>query len=417
MKGFFARIAAIVAVSLVTACGNEGSPAPAPTDVTVVPGDSRVALSWTMSPDVEYWVFYAPASSISLDNWASIPGSRSVLRAASPQVIAGLTNGTTYAFTINGRYNHGPGGPGSPSVSAIPRLAGAQWTVGTPLAPTTNDLRGIAYGAAFVTVGTNGAMFSSPDGITWTPQNSTVAMPLNAVAYGGNYVAVGNAPVGAGGVILQSSDAVTWTSRINPNATNNLNAVTNGGGVYVAAGASGTVITSTDAVNWTPAASSGITSNDLYAVTFGNGLYVAVGAGGTLLTSPDASAWTVVSSNTLSALRGVAYGSPTVAGNVTPTYVAAGDGGALVTSINGGVTWTLQAPIGGTAVNAVTYGHQFIAVGDGGSIFISVDGVTWQAATSVTPATTENLYAVAVKPADSFNYGAVGAAGVNLSTF
>jgi len=415
MKGFFSRIAAIGAVLLLAACSS-GSPASAPTDVTVVPGDGRVTVSWTMSADVEYWLFYAPASSISVDDWASIPGSSSIRGAVSPQVVSGLTNGTTYAFTINGRYDGGPGGPGSPSISAIPRLAGAEWTVGASLAPTTNDLRGIAYGAAFVAVGTNGAMFSSPDAVTWTPQNSTVATHLNGVINGGNYVAVGNATVGAGGVILQSSDAVTWTPRINPDTTNNLNAVTNGGGIYVAVGASGTIITSTDALNWTLAISSGITSNDLYAVTFGNGVYVAVGAGGTLLTSPDASVWTVVSSNTSSALRGVAYGSPTVAGNVTPTYVAVGDGGTLVTSTNGGVTWTLQAPLGGTTMNAVTYGTQFIAVGNGGSIFVSVDGVTWQAATSVTPGTTDNLNAVAFSPAGA-RYGAVGAAGANLSAF
>jgi photosystem II stability/assembly factor-like uncharacterized protein len=146
-------------------------------------------------------------------------------------------------------------------------------------------------------------------------------------------------------------------------------------------------------------------------------LYVAVGLGGTLLTSTDASNWIspTVTWTTPSTLRGVAFGSPTVAGIVTPTFVAVGDGGALVTSTDNGATWTL-ASISGTAVNvnAVTYGHQFIAVGDLGSIFTSVDGVTWQAATS---AATDNLYGIAFNPADPFGYGAVGAAGVNLSAF
>ncbi len=416
MKGLFARIAAIVAVSLLAACNN-GSSAPAPPDVAVVPGDGRVAASWTMLPGVEYWLFYAPASSISADNWASLPGSHVILSAASPQVISGLTDGATYSFTINGRYKPGPGGPGSPVVSAVPRIAGAVWTVGTALVgASTIDLRGVAHGAAFVAVGTGGAIFSSPDEVTWTPQISNVTTPLNAVIYGGSYVAVG-----AGGVILRSSDAVTWTPPQTNPSTSDLFAVTTPGTVYVAVGANGTIIASSDGgATWNPAISFGITPNDLYAVTYGNGRYVAVGAGGTLLTSPDASTWTVVNSNTSSTLRGVAYGVAltTVSGilTATPAFVAVGDGGALVTSTDGGVTWTLQSPMGGTTVNvnAVTYGHQFIAVGDVGNIFTSVDGVTWQAATSVTPA---NLHGVAFNLADPFGYSAVGAAGVNLSAF
>jgi photosystem II stability/assembly factor-like uncharacterized protein len=419
MKGLFARIASIVAVSLLAACNN-GSSAPAPQDVAVVPGDGRVAVSWTMLPGVDYWLFYAPASSISTDNWASLPGSHVFLPAASPQVITGLFNGATYSFTVNGRYNPGPGGPGSPSVSAVPRIAGAGWTVGTALVgATTIDLRGVAHGAVFVAVGTGGAIFSSPDGVAWTPQNSNVTTPLNAVIYGGSYVVVG-----AGGVILRSSDAVTWTSPTNLK-TGDLFAVTTPGTVYVAVGANGTIIASSDGgATWNPANSSGvITTQHLYALTYGNGSYVAVGAGGILLTSTDASNWTVVNSNTSSTLRGVAYGTAltSVSGilTATPAFVAVGDGGALVTSIDGGVTWTLQSPMGGTTVNvnAVTYGHQFIAVGDLGNIFTSLDGVTWQAAMSVTPATTNNLYAVARNPADPYGYSAVGAAGVNLSAF
>ncbi|MGB7541925.1 MAG: fibronectin type III domain-containing protein [Burkholderiales bacterium] len=409
MKRIFACIAAVAAAALLASCGN-GSPASPPTDVSVVAGDGSVTVSWTMASEVEYWLFYAPASSITTDNWTSLPGSQVRTSVTSPRLVTALTNGATYAFTVNGRYGHGPGGAGSPSLAAVPRLAGAAWTAGTSLAAT--NLRGVAYGAAYVAVGDAGTMFSSPDGITWTPQISNVTTDLNAAIYGGNYVAVG-----IGGVILQSSDSVTWTPRTSPTPSS-LNAVTtNGGGVYAAVGAAGTIITSSDTVTWTPAVS-GITPNDLYAVTYGNGLYVAVGASGTLLTSADASNWTLqaVTPSTASALRGVAYGSATVGGTATPLFVAVGDAGTLVTSPDG-VNWTLQSPIGSSTLNAVTFGHQFIAVGNGGSIFTSVDGVTWPAATSVTPATSSNLYGVAHNATDPYGYSAVGAAGVNLSAF
>lgn len=411
MNRLLALIVAIAAALLLAACGGKGSSAAPPLNVQAVAGDGVVTLTWVPEPDVEYMVFYAAASSITTDNWTTLPQAHAILSASSPQVVPAqitattpaLVNGTTYSFTVNGRKSGGPGGTGSPSVSAVPRLAGPIWTPGAPLA---NDLFGVGFGTVFVAVGANGAMYSSTNGTAWTALNFTVSSNLNAAIYGGNYVAVG-----AGGVILFSTDAVTWTKR--PSVTSNdLYALaTNGNGSYIAVGANGTILTSGDGQNWTVANSG--TTNNLYGASFGNGLYHVAGANGTLLLSSDIVNWQALNSQASVDLKGAAYGAlvdPTT-GTVTSKYVAVGNAGAVVTSTDG-TTWTAVPAIAANNLAKVTYATQFIAVGSGGGIFTSTDGTTWHAATST--GTTNNLNAVTP---GLHGYIAVGASGTNLSAF
>src|SRR5450759_4069775 len=163
MRRLLMLVAAILAGLLVAGCGSSGNSADAPASVVAVAGDGIITVTWPMASGVDYWLFYANSTSISTSNWITIPGSISVLGAASPYVATGLANGAVYSFTLNGRTHGGPGGEGTPSVSAIPRLAGtvtaslsAPWTAGTALG--ANDLRGVTWGTVFVAVGANGAM-------------------------------------------------------------------------------------------------------------------------------------------------------------------------------------------------------------------------------------------------------------------
>ena len=445
MKRFFAFVMAVVATMFLVSCGGKGSSAPAPTGVTVVPGDTNVTVSWNAQPGVEYWIFDAAGNNVTPENCHTIPQcTTSISLYSSPTVVNAraiqennipLTNGTTYSFSINARTGGGPGGPGSASISVIPRLAGATWSVGTPAsgiigtpASGTQDLHGVAYGVVasgiyyFVAVGANGALFSSTDGISWTAlANPVPGVNLNAVSYyGGKFVAVGN-----GGVILLSTDAATWTSY--STGTSNLYAISNFGVAgFAAAGASGTILTSSDGITWTPRTSN--TTNPLYGITYGYNKYVAVGAtsggAGTLLTSTDGITWVPYSLPSLAYdLKGVAYGLPAVAyGYVTtaPTigiFVASGANGTLLTSLDGGLNWTIQTAISGNPpINAVTFGHQFIAVDNVGSIYTSTDGISWpQAQSSVSP-----LYSVIPAQIGSgqltglYVYSVVGASGVNM---
>jgi hypothetical protein len=404
-------VAAILAGLLVAACGGRGNSAAPPASLDAVAGDGIVTVSWPMESGVDYWMFYANSPSISTSNWTTIPGSKSVIGAVSPFVATGLSNGAVYSFTINGRVNGGPGGEGTPSVSAIPRLAGtvtanlpAPWSAGAALGP--NDLRGVTFGtvvvagSVFVAVGANGVMFSSTDGTKWTPLISGVTTNLNAAVFRGAFLAAGD-----GGALLYSTDATTWTPQ-NTGTPNKLNAIATNAGLFVAVGDSGTIVISADGITWTKAANSA-TTKDLFAVSaFGNGLWIAAGANGALVTSADGSTWTSVTSNAGFDLKGIASGTSTATGAVI--FVAVGANGTLITSPDA-ATWTAQTAIGtNTPLSAVTFGTQFIAVGANGNIFTSTDGTTWAGQPS---ATGSNLNAIVHA---TFSYSVVGAAGVNL---
>lgn len=406
MKRLSVLLITVSSLLLMSACGTKlGHSADPPADLQVVAGDSSVTATWTMVPGVEYWLLLAPASSISTDNWTSLPGARSVIKAVSPQLVGGLINGQVYSFVMDARVDAGPAGASTASISATPRLAGAKWSTGTSLG--SMDLRGVTFGTVFAAVGANGAIFSSTDGLSWTRQtNPSPTANLNSAKYGGNYLAVGSA-----GAVLLSSDAITWTQQVSGTGNDLYALATNSAGQYVATGASGTIIASSNGTTWGTATSG--TTNPLYAVTYGNGRYVAVGANGTLLASTDGITWLSENSGTSLDLKGIAYGATLATATVAsvPIFVAVGDAGTMVTSTDG-LTWTAaQTAITSNTLTAIDFGRQFVAVGTGGVIFTSTDGTNWLPQVS---GTANNLNAVAH---NAYGYFAVGASGTNLTSF
>lgn len=393
-------IAVVLAAFSLAGCLNNGSSAPPPAGgLTLTPGDGQITVSWAMSPGVEYWLFTAPASSISTTDWASVAGGRALMNVSSPYAVTGLINGITYSFALNARTDDGPGGAGTPSVSAVPRLAGNTWVAGAPLG--TNNLRGAMFGVSHIAVGLGGTMYSSSTGKTWTPVSPVTSKDLHAALYvNGAYLAGG-----AGGTALSSTDAIAWTAQPTGIASDLYAIASNLSNLIVAVGANGTIITSADGKTWSVAANSGTTKN-LYGVAYcayGGGMWVAVGAGGLILTSTDASNWQAVASGSTADLRGVAYG-PTAGASA---FVAVGASGTLVTSPDG-ANWTLQPAPTKAALNAVIYATQFIAVGAGGTVFSSVDGTSWAAKAS---GTVSDLNAIEHAP---YSYSVVGAEGANL---
>ena len=432
LRSFRFIAAALMAVLLSAGCG--GDPAPAPTGLTVMPGDTAATISWDMVDGVEYWLFFgptsvAPSDTTTMHDWIGLPGGNVILKVTSPYVVTGLLNGTAYSFSMNGRTGGGPGGPGAAPVSATPRLAGATWVTGPTNPPGSSDLRSVVYGATiiittpatttstavttsvstYLAAGAAGAMYSSSDAVTWSAINYATSSNLNGGSYFGTYKLVGD-----GGLVLASSDAVTWTVQTTPTTQNLYAIASNGIKLNVAVGVNGTIITSPDGVAWSLAANSG-TSSDLYAVTYNSynsGTWVAVGAGGSMVESADGLTWHSVASGTTADLRGIASSTVTSISAsatvvVTTTFVAVGAAGTVLSSADGSA-WVVQVLPGVTALNAVTYGTQFISVGAGGKIFYSTDGATWTAATSNT---SNDLFAVV---RGLYVYVAVGAAGTNL---
>lgn len=349
-------------VWLSAGCGNKGKSAHPPTSVSVVAGDGSAVVTFAAEPGVQYWLFYAPSSELNETNFNTLAGGKLIVDAVSPQRVAGLQNGTTYYFTINGRTDHGPGGTGTSLVSATPRSAGGSWNPGQ--LQSTANLRGAAYGAAFVVAGAGGAMFSTPDGASWTAINYVVSTDLNAAFFGiGRYIVVGDS-----GVILSSTDAATWT-QANSGTSAHLYAGTSDGISYAAVGANGVFLKSNDGQTWTVGNAG--TTRDLAGIAYGLGRWVAVGAGGTIVTGTDSSAWQAAASPTTSDLKAITF-APAKA-----LFVAVGAGGTVVTSPDG-VNWTARGSIAQTALAGVAYGSQFATVGDGGAVFTSADAITWQ---------------------------------------
>lgn len=411
-------LAAVAATLLLNGCMGGafelGSSAPPPSDVQVITGDSSVTLTWTAVPGTEYWVFVAPGSHVTPDNWNTI-GGFAFPKSKPPYVINGLTNGQTYSFTVNARIDGGPGGAGSPSLATIPRLAGASWS--TAPAQGSSNLNGLSFGSQFVAVGDAGALYTSPDinaytPFKWTTRTVPLAAPLPnlyATVYGGLYLAVG-----ARGTILRSTDAATWTAQSSGTANDLYAIAANGVGGYVAVGQAGSILSSPDGVNWTRQNSG--TGNDLYAITYGNGIWLAAGKSGTLLISNNAFTWTAVPSNTLQDLRGVAFGIATsgsaISSTSTAVFIAVGTAGTQLTSRDNGATWTASTINNGVNdLRAITFTRQFITTGNNGSIFTSTDGVQWSPQAS---GTHNDLLAISH---GSVSIAVAGAAGSNLSAY
>ncbi|MBI3560954.1 MAG: hypothetical protein HY080_04470 [Gammaproteobacteria bacterium] len=415
-------VLALLGVLALSGCKSSSEP-PAPTDVTLTAGDGILTVTWTMQPNVQYWLFYAPASSISMDNWTSLPGSTAQMNVTSPYVLTGLTNTTMYALTINGRYDYGPGGPGSPSVAATPRLAGDSWSVGTIAAchPSLPHLHAVTYGTGFVTVGDGGVVCTSNDAKTWIAPAALSGIPLTnpnlfGITYSGQYVAVG-----ASGVILTSPDAATWTDRTHSLYSNNLLAVaSNGSGRFVAVGVNGTILTSADSINWSPPTNytgPNISTVSLNAITYANGQFIVVGSAGIILTSSDGNSWnpaTTVPSTSVD-LYGIAYGAGTYSavGYDTNTLT-----GSVLTSTDAS-NWALPsstAPFGGNTLRAVLYATRFIAVGDNGSIYTSPDGANWSPPTNPPsyPTPIPTLYGITH---GNYGYSVVGTGGRYLAAY
>ena len=225
------RVAALALAGLLSACGGSGDgPASAPTNVSVVAHDTYVTVSFDQQPGYTYWIFSAAADSITRDNYLQFPSARLTWPATSPQVISGLTNGTTYSFIINATKGGSQAGPASASISAVPRIAGVNWTAGTAISGV--NVRGLAYGYAnYIAVGNGGAIYKTADkGTTWTATTSNVTDDLYGAVTGSSLVMA----VGAGGKVLTTTDATTWTVQTNAATTATLYGVTYGSAKYVA---------------------------------------------------------------------------------------------------------------------------------------------------------------------------------------
>lgn len=217
------------------------------------------------------------------------------------EVVTTLTTFSSAAINYGGGIYVAVDGNGKYSKSTD----GVVWSTPVTLAGTSPGITGMAYGAGvFVITGTlnsNKAIWTSPDGSTWTERlsGSLGAGVLNGVNYANSqFFAFGSA-----GQIVTSPTGTTWTSQVSGVSTT-LYAGAYFSGRYVVVGDTGTIITSSTGTGWTPRVSG--TTEILYSVA-GNSLgFITVGGNGTARIS-DASGITWISAPTgsSSALRDV----------------------------------------------------------------------------------------------------------------
>jgi hypothetical protein len=461
VKKLFCMLIVAMATPLLSGCYGKGSSADPPANFTPFAGDGRVMLTWTPVAGVDYWLFTATDPSLTAFNWTGLAHAYARINAPTPFYMCGLIDGLPYYFAANGRINGGPGGPSSPTITATPyNASAAPWTPASGV-PSTTNLYGVGYTSlttcgniatisstgSFAAVGSGGAIFTSPDGISWTSQAAPSGFTADLYAVTGYAANLNNlttpglrwVAVGAGGASVYSLDGITWSignaynsgSLANP-GNYALRSITRVGSTFYAVGDAGTIISSIDGITWThrPYNAPNATAHNLNGVTHG-GIYVAVGDSGTILTSSDGNTWATPTSPITSNLRQVTFfGS--IYGNI---YVAVGDGGTVVTSKDG-ATWTAQPPILGApnlvgitvetrAVDPPTASidpslgfistAQFVAIDSAGNAYTSVNGYTWTQTTST--GISCGTAASCMNPLVSSGFGYVAAGDVGATAY
>jgi photosystem II stability/assembly factor-like uncharacterized protein len=135
-----------------------------------------------------------------------------------------------------------------------------------------------------------------------------------------------------------------------------------------AVGAQGTFVQTFDEVSWS---ARDIDAHDLFAVTcVGNLDGWAAGAGGLVAHTMDGGrTWTRQDARTSASLRAIRFTSAT-------TGVVAGDAGTLAVTSDAGATWTTVAPLTSVTLRGAAVAPEtgvMLVVGDGGVVLRSVD--------------------------------------------
>jgi photosystem II stability/assembly factor-like uncharacterized protein len=212
------------------------------------------------------------------------------------------------------------------------------------------------------------AIFTSPNGVTWTAQDAGI---VNA-----SFLAVAGSPtvqIAVGGATISATDAKNWTLRM-VGTSRDLHTAVKGHDIFIAAGSGGAIEYSRDSLTWLPAFSP--TTQSLFGSASSGSTIVLVGANGTILESVIGTTWADHSYATTNTLQSVTWAGT--------QFVAVGANGMVLTSPDA-MTWTPRNSGTTSTLNGVTWdGTHVYAVGNGGVILVSTDAVTWSALPSPT---------------------------------
>lgn len=249
---------------------------------------------------------------------------------------------------------------------------GVNWTIQN--SNTSNNLNRVDYlNGLFIAVGKNGTIVTSSNGTEWVAQTSGTGSDLNGVAYGsGKYIVAGGNDYP---VVLASDDGITWNTVTDSDFYNRpFVAVAYGNGEFLALTQYGQALRSGDGIDWTQAASIPGSAKYPTDMIYADGKFVGVGGYGEIyLSSDNGTSWSVVDTDLDTYSYSIAYGG----GN----FIAVGVTGKIIASSDGGTTWYVQPsglstnPYFSLSNNALLSG---ITAGDSTFIAVGVDGLTIQ---------------------------------------
>ena len=263
-------------------------------------------------------------------------------------------------------------GTGGYSIMTSPD--GNTWTNQQTFSP--QDVGPVAYGKGVFVTTVAQTIYTSSDGALWTASSTGPArniffcndLFIASVWYLGDYVG-----------IITSADGLTWSGAVS-GLRSFPAAVAYGNNVFVAVGQEGDgyydgdarwihcIYSSTDGLAWTERSIS-IKPN---AMAYGKGIFVGV-ADHAFVTSSDGIEWTERPVGVrIDGISAMAYGN-----GVFAAVGSYGTKGVILTSPDG-VTWTDHSSVAFSGLMGITYGRgMFVAVGYFGNIVTSPDGETW----------------------------------------
>jgi hypothetical protein len=272
---------------------------------------------------------------------------------------------------------------------------------------TVDWLEGIAASSNLVvTVGDNGAIYSSPNATSWSRRGNFTTW-LRSVGYGnGIFVCVGE-----GGFIATSGDGVSWLKRT-VSTTADLNKVAYVNDRFWIVGDQGTVLTNNFRFSFIPV-ELGFT-NSLYAVAGNSNEVVLAGDSVVMLGNLGNGTWSSQSDATSPALAPAwPYYSALWDGRL---FLLGGRTGMQVqgyrTNSSGPMVWYADSEAPRDWIWSATHiTNLFAAVGAEGTIVTSVDGIDWNREAVPAPVQSEVLLGIA---GNSQALVAVGSSGTIL---
>jgi len=244
-------------------------------------------------------------------------------------------------------------------------IGGMSDTTASPAAYPLNVIDYCSTIGLFATAATNGAIYTSPNGMTWTNRTSPFGSYVYHINNNGTYFVA----VGAGGKIAKSTDGITWSLQTSGTTDDLCRVVWSATrSLWVATGLNSRVLTSPDGAAWTSRTYGGA-ATDLYTLAEAGGtFYASQPHNGNMRTSTDGTTWNVWSTAT-----------PVSAG---VTLVAcAGSGGSLIYArrdVTAGQNFlqsnSVMPGVIGTSSGSTSFGTYLVATAGAGGLVTGAQG-------------------------------------------